>query len=163
MLPWTASVPQEGGRGGVRLDRLVISSHIGRSVDMWHKKTENVTLHTQLKAAACLIMAPRAAVVSRGLMCREKGLVETPRPGMAWRRHVWSHCWDKGFHIYRKRWKLQPWQWLALCLAGGINGLSSSPFAHTLFINPPDSPGLLKHCFAGTFFFFLNPQAWNFL
>ena len=141
-------------QGGVRLDRLVSSSHTGRSVDTWHKKTENVTLHTQLKAAAYVITAPRAAVVSRGLMCREEGLVEMPWPGMACRQHVWSHCWDKSFHICRKRWKRRPWQWLALCLAGVMNGLSSSSFAHALFINPAVSPGLLKHCFAGTFFFF---------
>lgn len=71
---------------------------------------------------------------------------------MACRHHVWSDCWDKGFHIYRKRWKLQPWQWLALCLASVINGLSSSPFAHTPFINPAASPGLLKTLLCRHFF-----------
>lgn len=47
-----------------------------------NKKTENVTLHTQLKGAVRLIMPPTAAFVSRGLMCGGEGLRETPWPGM---------------------------------------------------------------------------------
>lgn len=147
--------PASHKQGGVRPDRLVKSSHTGRSADTWHKTTENVTLHTHSwKAVASLIMAPRAAVVSQGFWCAE-------RKGW-WRRCslVWPAlamfevtAGTKAFIFTERDEKLQPWQWLALCLAGVINGLSSSPFAHTLFINSPASPGLLKHCFAGTFFF----------
>ncbi len=92
------------------LDCPVNSSHIGRSVNTRHKKSENVTLHTQLKGAVRLIMPPRAPFVSRGLMCGGEGLRETPWPGMGPAAATFEVTFGtRSFIFTERRGKLKGW------------------------------------------------------
>lgn len=103
-------------------------------------------------------------LLSAGVWCAgEDGLLETlacygaPSPCL-------KSLLGRGLSYLQKEMKTAALTVIGTLFGWLINGWSSSPSAHTLFINPPASPGLLKHCFAGTFFFFFfNPQAWNFL